>query len=170
MKLLPFAVLAAAVFICSISAVFVGIKVFGNKKPVVATSDPDIDEPIDKPTKAKDPKTTPTPKTGSTEVATNPTDPDIPPQNTDPTGATPGNAYNLPAGKKYPDLSDAERRQYLEDRAMRIAQVIGNNNSNKIPPEALDKIKGFADAYASRLKVKPLAGGCRFGDNLQSTY
>jgi hypothetical protein len=66
-------------------------------------------------------------------------------------------------------MSDAERRQYLEAKAMRIAQIIGNRSSDAIPPAAIDKIKGFADAYASRVKVKPL-GGCRFGDNLQATY
>jgi membrane-bound lytic murein transglycosylase D len=52
---------------------------------------------------------------------------------------------------------------------MRVAQVIGNNNSEQIPPAAVDKIKSFVDAYASRAKVKPLSG-CRFGDNLQATY
>ncbi len=72
-------------------------------------------------------------------------------------------------GRKYLDLSDAEKRQYLSERAMKIAQIIGNNSSEAIPAAALDKIKGFADGYAKRLNVKPL-GGCRFGDNLQVTY
>jgi len=52
---------------------------------------------------------------------------------------------------------------------MKIAQVIGNNSSEAIPDAALDKIKGFADGYAKRINVKSL-GGCRFGDNLQTTY
>lgn len=75
----------------------------------------------------------------------------------------------MPAGKKYLDLSDSEKRQYLSDRAMKIAQAIGNSSSEQIPSEALDKIKGFADGYAKRVNTKPL-GGCRFGDNLQTTY
>jgi len=66
-------------------------------------------------------------------------------------------------------MSDPERRQYLEARAMRVAQVIGNSASGEIPAAAIDKIKSFVDAYASRSKVKPL-GGCRFGDNLQATF
>lgn len=165
---LPVAIVAAVIFICSVSAVVVGFKVLGSKKTdVVVKNNDDIDDIDDKPSKNKDPKGSPTPRSNSTDP--NPTEPDI----TQPTGETPGgntgNVYTMPAGKKYSDLSDAERRQYLEDRAMRIAQIIGNNNSNKIPPEALDKIKGFADAYASRLRVKPLSG-CRFGDNLQATY
>ena len=81
----------------------------------------------------------------------------------------PQNVYTMPAGKKYLDLSDAEKRQYLADRALKIAQVIGNNSSDAIPAAALDKIKAFADAYANRVNVKA-AGGCRFGDNLQVTY
>jgi membrane-bound lytic murein transglycosylase D len=66
-------------------------------------------------------------------------------------------------------MSDSERRQYLEVRAMKVAQVIGNNNSGQIPAPAVDKIKGFADAYASRIRAKA-SGGCHFGDNLQATY
>jgi hypothetical protein len=169
MKFLPVALVAGAVFVCSISAVFVGFKVFGSKKTEVAvTTDPEIDDPIEKPSKSKDPKTSPTAKSTTTEPGTG--SDTLIPQQSDPGGPSGTNTYNLPAGKKYSDLSDAERRQYLEDRAMKIAQVIGNNSSNKVPAAAIDKIKGFADAYASRLKVKPLGGGCRFGDNLQATY
>jgi membrane-bound lytic murein transglycosylase D len=76
----------------------------------------------------------------------------------------------MPAGKKYLELSDAERRQYLTDRALRIAAVIGNNSSEAVPAAALDKIKGFIDGYAKRAGVSPLGGKCRFGDNLQVTY
>lgn len=75
----------------------------------------------------------------------------------------------LPSGKKYLDMSDTERRQYLEVKAMRVAQIIGNSSSEAIPSAAIDKIKGFADGYAKRASVKAL-GGCRFGDNLQATY
>ncbi|MGI8811697.1 MAG: transglycosylase SLT domain-containing protein, partial [Pyrinomonadaceae bacterium] len=74
-----------------------------------------------------------------------------------------------PSLKKYLEMSDGERRQYLGEKAMRIAQIIGNRSSDPIPAAAVDKIKGFADAYASRAKVKPLTG-CRFGDNLQTTF
>lgn len=77
--------------------------------------------------------------------------------------------FSMPAGKKYLDLSDSERRRYIADRAMRIAQIIGNSSSEPIPPEAIEKIKAFTDAYAKRINVKSL-GGCRFGDNLQATY
>jgi hypothetical protein len=76
---------------------------------------------------------------------------------------------DLPSGKKYLEMTDAERRQYLEARAMRVAQIIGNRTSDKIPSAAIDKIKSFADGYAQRIKVKA-KGGCGFGDNLQTTF
>jgi hypothetical protein len=47
--------------------------------------------------------------------------------------------------------------------------MIGNRTSGEIPPLAIDKIKGFLDAYAKRVNVKPLSS-CKFGDNLQITY
>ena len=53
---------------------------------------------------------------------------------------------------------------------MLIAQVIGNSSSERIPDAAIDKIKGFVDAYATRIKVAPKTGACRFGDSLQATY
>jgi len=170
MNFLPVAIVAAVIFMCSVSAVFVGFKVFGSKKTeVVVTTDPDFDDPIEKPAKTKEPRSTPSTKVNSSDPTTT-SDPEITPLTTDPQGGTPANVYILPAGKKYPDLSDAERRQYLEDRAMRIAQVIGNNNPEKIPSQAVDKIKAFTDSYVSRIKVKPRTGGCGFSDNLQATY
>jgi membrane-bound lytic murein transglycosylase D len=88
----------------------------------------------------------------------------------------PGNTgpqSNLPSGKKYLEMSDAERRQYLEAKAMRVAQVIGNNSSEKIPDGALDKIKGFVDGYVSRLKSKHMDGCATrspWADGLQVTF
>lgn len=73
------------------------------------------------------------------------------------------------SGKKYLEMSDLERRQYVADKAVRIAQIIGNRSGDAIPAAAVDKIKNFTDAYAGRTKNKPLAG-CRFGDNLQATF
>jgi pSer/pThr/pTyr-binding forkhead associated (FHA) protein len=163
-SILPIALIAGAVFIICVTTVVIGFAVFGGGGGTVVQV-PDDDPTIDHP--SKDPKDSPTPKTepsttGSPSANNNSTD--LPPD--------PGNSgpvQNLPPGKKYSEMSDAERRQYIEIKAMRVAQVIGNNGSDKIPAGAVDKIKGFVDAYASRVKVKPL-GGCRFGDNLQATF
>ncbi|HMJ07442.1 MAG TPA: FHA domain-containing protein, partial [Pyrinomonadaceae bacterium] len=157
--------IALTILIVSVSAVFIGFKVFGSDRTAVAQDDATPD-PADLPVKKKTPgdvnaNTVDTPR--NTNLADNSANADVP-LNADSTPIP-----NLPPGKKYLEMTDTERRQYLGDRAMRIAQIIGNLSSDPIPPAAVDKIKGFADAYASRSRVKPL-GGCRFGDNLQATF
>jgi hypothetical protein len=163
-SILPIALIALALMIFSVSAVFVGFKVFGRgSTDVVETDD---DDPIEiKSTKEPSDSPTPKPSNGDTKTMTGDNT-----SVTDSPQAGPGQTgYSLPSGKKYLDLSDSERRQYLSDRAMKIAQIIGNSSSEAIPAAAVDKIKGFADGYAKRASTKPL-GGCRFGDNLQVTY
>ncbi|NOT49028.1 MAG: FHA domain-containing protein [Acidobacteria bacterium] len=167
LSVLPVALIAGAFLIVSLSAVFIGYTVISSgKTEVVQNTNDDYDVDDDKP--VKEPKTTPTPKSGTPGLLSST------PGNTGPITDSPqGNdappATDILKGRKYLDLSDAEKRQYLSERAMKIAQIIGNNTSDAIPPGALDKIKSFADAYAKRIGVKPL-GGCRFGDNLQATY
>lgn len=162
-SILPVALIAFALLLVSVSVVFIGFKIFGTKRQEIVQNPGGSGD--DEPETRKTP--TPTPKQGST---TNGSDP--PPGNAGPGQTIPGNAkppLELPAGKTYLDLSDGDRRNYLRDRSMRIAQVIGNNSSEAIPDAAIDKIKAFADAFAKRGGVKPL-GGCKFGDNLQATY
>lgn len=166
MSILPIALIAGAIMVVSLSVVFIGIKVLGNSKPeVVQTGEDDFDTPDDRP--SKETKSTPTPKPGSSYSPTTPGD-DSKPSNLPPT-SDPKPTVDILKGRKYLELPDSEKRQYLSERALKIAAVIGNNSSEAIPTEALDKIKSFADAYAKRISVKPL-GGCRFGDNLQVTY
>jgi hypothetical protein len=66
-------------------------------------------------------------------------------------------------------MSDLEKRAYVEAKAQRVAQVIGNASGEKIPAAALDRILRDVNAYTSRLKVGRMAG-CRTGDNLAATY
>jgi pSer/pThr/pTyr-binding forkhead associated (FHA) protein len=165
MGVLPIALIAIAFFVISISAVVIGYKLLGGGKGEVAynasTNDPDDD--FDTPTKRPSPSVKPSStNSGGTGTSDNTSLADLPPGNTTTTNP-------IPSGKPYLDMSDTERRQYLADKAMKIAQFIGNSSSEAIPPAALDKIKGFTDAYAKRINVKAL-GGCRFGDNLQTTY
>jgi pSer/pThr/pTyr-binding forkhead associated (FHA) protein len=166
--ILPIVLIAGAIFIISITSVVVVFTVFGSGTNQIAQRPADDDDPGDDHPSKTNPKDSPTPKTDGPSANSTPTTS----SNTDILPNDPGNTgtvTNLPPGKKYADMSDAERRQYLEVKAMRVAQYIGNSSSDKIPPAAIDKIKGFADAYASRAKVKPLSG-CRFGDNLQATF
>ena len=166
MSILPIALIACAILVVSVSVVFIGFKVLGSGKAEVGrTDDDDYDTPDDRP--VKDPKSSPTPKPGASSSTNTPggttaiTDS---PQGSDVTPVS-----DILKGRKYLDLSDNEKRQYLSERALKIAQIIGNNSSEAIPAAALDKIKGFTDGYAKRVNVKP-KGGCGFADNLQTTY
>ena len=167
---IPIVMIGFAFMIVAVSVVFVGVKVLGRGGETEITQ---TDDPLD-------PEPARTPKSGDSKTGDSPVSNDSKPVNAGPNDAvlTDGpidsrprqTGYQMPAGKKYLDLSDAERRQYLSDRALRIAGVIGNNSSEAVPAAALDKIKSFIDAYAKRANVSPLGGKCRFGDNLQVTY
>ena len=158
---------AGVLLLLAASAIFVGFKVSGGKRTAAVERNDAYDDREDRPVKSKEPKETPV-KDKTDKTGDKPADESIAPDQPS-TGKT-TSSYAMPAGKKYADLSDTEKRTYLADRAMAIAQVIGNRNSEPIPPAALDKIKGFVDAYARRLNTKR-NGGCRsFGDDLQVTY
>ncbi len=172
-SLLPVLIIVGALFFVGISAIVIGWTLFGNRQAEVAQNDDDDDNYAVKTPKKDDDSPTPKP-TATAEKSEQPNSTNSSPDNSALTDSpesanSGGNVSNVPSGKKYLEMNDGERRQYLEVKAMRVAQMIGNSSSEKIPPEAIEKIKGFADAYASRVKVKPL-GGCRFGDNLQATY
>ena len=162
MSILPIALIAIAFFVISISAVVIGYKILGGGGSQIAynAANDDSDD-IDKPDKKS-----PSPKPSSSKAG------NVTADNTTVTETPTGNSTPnivVPSGKQYLAMSETEKRQYLADKAMKIAQFIGNSSSDPIPDAALDKIKGFADGYAKRLNTKPL-GGCRFGDNLQVTY
>ncbi|MEP7211639.1 MAG: FHA domain-containing protein [Acidobacteriota bacterium] len=158
-------IIAVTILIVSVSAVLIGFKVLGSSRASVESDDPKSD-PIEispKKNVRDDPSPSSSSKPGKSGANENTAATELPIAADTPAPAA------TPSAKKYFEMSDSERRQYLGDKAMRIAQIIGNRSSDAIPPAAIDKIKGFTDAYASRAKVKPL-GGCRFGDNLQSTF
>lgn len=164
-SMVPVILLATALMVISASVVFGIFAVFGSKTQDAANI-PRHDDDIDGQDGPSKPKMTSTPTQTATPSASN--------DNTDAllTNSNAGSGGAAVPGaptKKYQDMSDAERRKYIETKAMFIAQVIGNNSSEAIPAAAVDKIKAFVDAYVSRTKVKPLSG-CRFGDNLQATY
>ena len=154
-----------AFVVIALAGVFVAYRVLARSEVEVA--DEVEDDPVVNTTKGnnKDGKPTPTPGTSSTGSTTTETPL---PNTTDPKSQPTG--YVMPAGKKYLDLSDSEKRAYLADRAKKMAQVIGNNSSDEVPAAALDKIKGFADGYAKRANVAKKTGPCGFADNLQATY
>jgi hypothetical protein len=165
--ILPIVLIAGAIFVISITAVFVGFKVLGSSKPEIVQR-PTNDDDIDRPAK-NDPKDSPTPKTAATTQTTSNDNSVIVPS--DPGNS--GQSMNLPSGKKYTEMSDAEKRQYIEVKAMRVAQRIGNSSSDKIPDGAVSKIKQFVDGYVSRSKSQRMDGCASrapWADNLQATY
>lgn len=169
LSFLPIALIAFAFFVIAVSAVFVGFTVF-NKKEVAKNTDK-FDTPIEfdndntasenKASSSPTPKSVNSSETGATEDNSSFTD--SPESNGNQT------TNNIPSGKKYSEMSDAEKNQYIETKALKVARMIGNSESKTIPTAAIEKIKSFVNAYASRANVKPLSG-CRFGDNLQATY
>jgi len=163
-NIVPLVLIAGAILVISVSLVFIVFALLGPETPVIAAKDddPEIDN-----SNRKESGPTPTPKPTGSVGTTNSNDNTV--ITDSPAGSNTAQQPNIPSGKKYQDMTDPEKRQYLEVKAMWMAQVIGNSTSDAIPSAAIDKIKSFADAYASRLKVKPL-GGCRFGDSLQATY
>lgn len=166
-SIIAISLVGLAFVVIALAGVFVAYRVLGRSEVEIA--DDIEDDPVVNTTKGrdkdKDDKPTPTPGTSSTGSTTTETPL---PNTTDPKNQPTG--YIMPAGKKYLDLSDSEKRAYLGDRARKMAQVIGNLNSDEVPAAALDKIKGFTDGYAKRANVAKKSGTCGFADNLQATY
>lgn len=167
-SLLPIALIAFAFFVIAISAVFVGFTIFGKKE--IAKNTDKFDTPIEynddnksenKPSPTPSPKSVNSSETNAVEDNSSFTD--------SPESSENQTTNNVSSGKKYSEMSDAEKNQYIETKALKVARLLGNSESKTIPTAAVEKIKSFVNAYASRANVKPLSG-CKFGDNLQATY
>ena len=165
LNLLPLAIIVGAIFVIGISAAVIAMTALSGKTETASANPYTGDDPTSTSSRSDDTNSSSTSSTTSSTTSTTTSTPsggDLPLAQSTP--AKP----DLPT-KLYSVMSDAEKRAYIEDKAMRIAQVIGNSSSEKMPPEAVTRIKSFVDAYVSRTKVKPLSG-CRFGDNLLATY
>lgn len=171
MSLLPMLLIAFSILIVSVSAVVVGFKIFGPVQAEVVKNSYDTDDIDISPTPNRTPDKQPDndPENGSLPQGNlQGDDGELP---SDPTKIPgPETGGNLLKGKTYLEVSDQEKRQYIADRSMRIAQFIGNRSSDNIPPEAITAIKRHLDGFAGRIKSKPLSGGCRLRDNLASMY
>jgi hypothetical protein len=164
------AVIAVAIGFITLSVAFIAISAWGSSGPVIAENRKDEDPDDIDISPEKSPASSPKPErsieTKTANIEPGNTGDVILPSNTSISVA-------VPTGKKYLEMSDDERRQYLEVRAMKVAQVIGNNNSGQIPAAAIDKIKSFTDGYVSRLKSTS-TNGCSirapWRDSLPATY
>ena len=71
--------------------------------------------------------------------------------------------------KTYLEMSEPEKRQFIEKESKIVAQMIGNTSGDAVPPEAVERIKSFVDAYAKRLKYSKQNSTCSFTrDNLDT--
>lgn len=165
--LIPLAVIGIAFLVITASAVFIGVSVISEDKPTAAGSDDEyeITEKYDSDKNADSPTPTPAPTPPENSNRQSEDNSEI---TESPVGQADADENALPQ-KKYLEMSDAERSRYVEVKALKVARMIGNSETRSIPPAAVERIKSFVNAYASRVNTKPL-GGCRFGDNLQSTY
>jgi pSer/pThr/pTyr-binding forkhead associated (FHA) protein len=169
---LPILAVMIAVFVISVSALVIGAKYIGSTPTEIVKIDDNNDEfyePTPKPTREEEVANKNTSTKSNTKPSANQqtNESNIALTNS-PTSNDNSSQPAIPSGKKYLEMSDSEKRIFIESRAGKVARMIGNRDAGKIPTLAIDRIKGFLDAYAKRVNVGKL-GGCRFGDNLAVT-
>jgi pSer/pThr/pTyr-binding forkhead associated (FHA) protein len=146
----PLVVTALAFFIILASAIFIGVKFFGGKDDVAYNdSNTDFETPRRTPEEKENNGKSPTPSPEKT-VANGNTDgnttlPELP-ENPN------RNVVLLPDNKKYQQLGEDEKNRYISVKAEKVAQIIGNQKSEPIPPEAVQEIKKYVDGYLSRIR------------------
>ncbi len=164
--LVPLAITAFALLIIGSSIVFIGFRVLGNDNAEIAQTQPgnnDFDFSSDTTASVNEDENSNNDDTSS-ENNNDPnslTSTDTPPPNgtdsgnesiTDsPTATKKDNPTELLRGRTYQQLSSDEKNLYVQLKAERVAQIIGNSSSQSIPPEAVAKIKQFLDAYVSKI-------------------
>lgn len=70
--------------------------------------------------------------------------------------------------KTYLEMSDAEKREFIQAESIVVARMIGNRSGAAAPPAAVERIKSFVEGYARRLKTAKRFGTCGFSDNLET--
>ncbi len=144
-------VTAFALLIISVSAVLIGVKVFGGEnRPEIVEETPYEYEPTPD-NENKNAKKTPKPA-ASTEKTAALENTDIGPLDANKTVETKndGTTVVLPKGR-YQDMADADKERYIAVKAEKIAREIGNQKADPISPEAVKAIKEYINGYASRL-------------------
>lgn len=165
--ILPIAIIAFAILVIGASGVLIGINFLGGEKTEITRKSSGDDEDHSTPEDDSSNERTPTPRSSGDLNG------DFDPSNTNigvpPVASNNNSAINLPVGKTYLQMSEAEKSRYVEAKSQKVAQMIGNKSGGSIPPEAVSKIRGFVDSYVTRVKTQRKTS-CGFGDNLQATY
>ncbi|MGI9036698.1 MAG: FHA domain-containing protein [Pyrinomonadaceae bacterium] len=156
--LLPIALTLGALLIIGVSAIIIGVKVLGNNQPeIVRNSDDDAAKNLDD-DEAQTPTLKKTEKPVKTDLSPTPEAGNSSNKLPDAAGTSDSAAAapQLPAGKKYQQMSNEEKNDYIRVKSEKIARIIGNQNGEPIPPEAVAKIRGFLEGYASRINRSPV--------------
>ena len=169
--LIPIAITAAAVLIISVSAIFIGVKVFGgssNNSEIVYKSSDDYDTPEPSPTDGKNknkPEKTPQPERTAI-TGSNPENKNL---SNDSVVLNSGDKITLPSGKKYQAMTDEEKNNYIAAKSEKIAGSIGNQKSESIPADAVQEIKKYLNGYVTRL-AKAKNDNCSQGGWVSSDF
>lgn len=145
--------LAFGLLVIGVSATVIGMRYWSDKPPEI-TQDFEDEDP------------TPTPEQGNKNGSKSP-NPESSATATPSGGATPeesignsivqtrnnGTTVELPKGR-YQDMSEIDKGRYIAVKAEKIAQIIGNQKSEPIPPAAVARIKADLDQYVRRLSQK----------------
>jgi len=168
--LIPLALAGFALFVISISAIFIGYKAFGSSGPEIAEETPyetatpeDSDNKNDNKNSDKTPKPTASASSSPTDSGNTETI-----SNTTVEMKNDGTTVVLPKGK-YQDMSEDDKNRYIAVKSEKIARSIGNQKSDPIPAEAVQEIKRFLSGYVSRLN-KAKKDSCDQGSWIASDF
>jgi hypothetical protein len=164
--MLPVVLTAFAIFVVAVSAAFIGIKIFAGGEPPVAQNTPSVSNQTFSDDDDEDfenenaNKTKPTPKPSAEKTPANSNENNAGLTNSPEANDKPAQ-NNLPR-KKYTEMSEAEKDEYVKVRAEKIARIIGNQTSEPIPPEAIRSIRGHLQGYVNRIRATRV-DNCRQG-------
>lgn len=152
---IPFVIGGVAILLIGLSAIIIGSQIVNSGSPnnsneiAAANDDPDNERPVNSDDEDNDNMTKPTPKprtSATPENANTSPSPEIIESNTNqqPKVVVPDKTYKA--------MSEDEKRKFVEQEAMQVAQSIGNRASDQITPDAVTRIKDFLDGYAQRMR------------------
>ncbi|HEY0544234.1 MAG TPA: FHA domain-containing protein [Pyrinomonadaceae bacterium] len=153
-KVWPIVAALAAVFVILIAALAIGSRVGGGGDEDSANNRQRTRRTEELPPLNNNNGATPSPSSSPNDLGGLPNDNLLPEE--DATKNVP------PSGKTYLEMSEDEKRKFVEQRAERVARMIGNREAEAVTPEAALKIKAFVDTYARRLRSPRLGGSCNF--------
>ncbi|MDQ3801923.1 MAG: FHA domain-containing protein, partial [Acidobacteriota bacterium] len=155
--ILPVALTAFAIFVIAISAAFIAIHALvgsSSEPTVVQNTNPNrriIDDNGDPIEEEETPK--PSPKSSREASANQTTETANSNLTTSPEDTNKTTYTNSLPRKKFAEMSETEKDEYVKVKAEKIARIIGNQTSEPIPPEAVRSIRGHLKGYVDRVRA-----------------